>query len=172
MFYKLATRDLISFVLLLVLWQWLAPLSAEQGLMGDFIGVSLGGLMALAFYLTHEWGHVLGGILGRSHMSAASDPKAISLFIYHSEGNSKPQFMLMSFGGFLATACLVWFSYTLLPADLFASRIAQGFSLVQVFLALVLEMPLVIWALFAKKLPPIDSPMDKATIANLLSKNN
>ncbi|MGI9286518.1 MAG: hypothetical protein ACR2P1_14115, partial [Pseudomonadales bacterium] len=63
MFFKLAARDLVFFLAAYLLWQWLAPLSAEQSLLGDFIGVALGGLVALSFHLVHEWGHVAGGLL-------------------------------------------------------------------------------------------------------------
>ena len=66
----------------------------------------------------------------------------------------------MSLGGFIATAMLVWFSYTQLADDQFASRIVRGYSLVQVFLALVLELPLVVWAIVAKELPPLDGEPD------------
>ena len=170
MFKQLALRDLLFYLLLFLLWQWLAPKSAQPGLMGDFVGVALGGLLALAFYLFHEWGHVLGGLIGRSHMSAAESPRAISLFIYHSNGNSKLQFMLMSFMGFAATALVVWFSYTQLADEQFASRIARGFSLVQVFLALVLELPLVVWALVGKELPPIDTDLDYKSLKQLFNK--
>ena len=159
MFFKLAARDIAFFAVVYLLWQWLAPLSAEQSLLGDFTGVALGGLVALSFHLAHEWGHVAGGLLSRSQMTVAPDMQALSLMTYHSTGNSKAQFMVMSVLGFAATGLVVWFSYTQLPDGLFASRIARGFSLVQVFLAVVLELPLVAWALFGKSLPPLDKKL-------------
>lgn len=169
MFFKFAARDLVFFAAVYLLWQWLAPLSAQQSPLGDFIGVALGGLVALSFHLGHEWGHVAGGLLGRSQMTAAPDMLALSLMTYHSSGNSKAQFMLMSVLGFVATGLAVWFSYTQLPDDLLASRIARGFSLVQVFAAVVIEMPLVFWALFGKSLPPLDKKLRRHNMEQSVS---
>ncbi len=168
MFYSLALRDALFYLLLTLLWYWLARLSADSGLMADFIGVALGGLTALAFYLFHEWGHVLGGLLSRSRMTAANSLKAITLFVYQTSGNTRGQFLLMSFMGFAATALLVWFSYTQLPDQYLASRIARGFTLVQVFLAVVIELPLVVWALLGKSLPPIDQQASFKSIKRIL----
>ncbi|MGI9287916.1 MAG: hypothetical protein ACR2P1_21200 [Pseudomonadales bacterium] len=161
MFFNFVVRDILFFALVYLLWQWLAPLSAEQGLLADFVGVALGGLVALSFHLVHEWGHVAGGLLSHSKMTVAPSMQALSLMTYHSTGNSKAQFMLMSVLGFAATGLVVWFSYTQLPDGLFASRIARGFSLVQVFLAIVIELPLVAWALFGKSLPPLDKKLGR-----------
>ena len=160
MFYKLAIRDLSFIVILFLAWQWLSPWLMDDSLMADFIGVLLGGLTALSFHLIHEWGHIAGGFIGGSDMSAAVKKNAISLFTYQASNNNRNQFLLMSLGGFIATALLVWFSYTQLADDQFASRIVRGYSLVQVFLALVLEMPLVAWAIVAKELPPLDGEFD------------
>lgn len=169
MFFKLAARDVVFFIALYLLWRWLASLSAEPGLVGDFIGVALGGLVALSFHLAHEWGHVVGGLLSRSQMTVAPGMQALSLMTYHSAGNSKAQFMLMSVLGFAATGLVVWFSYTQLPDGLFASRIARGFALVQVFLAVVIELPLVFWALFGKSLPPLDKKLRRRNPERIVS---
>ncbi len=170
-FYKLAVRDMIFIIMLFFAWHWFAPVSANNTLMADFLGVLLGGLTALAFHLIHEWGHIFGGFIGGSEMSASLKKNAISLFTYPAGGNNRRQFLLMSLGGFIATALLVWFSYTQLADDQFASRIVRGYSLVQVFLAVVLEMPLVIWAIIAKDLPPLDGEIDWQIIkANIKAK--
>ena len=160
MFYKLAVRDLGFIAILYFAWLWLAPLSANNSLMADFLGVLLGGLTALSFHLIHEWGHIMGGFIGGSEMNASVKKNAISLFTYQASNNNRSQFLLMSLGGFIATATLVWFSYTQLADDHFARRIVRGYSLVQVFLALVLELPLVVWAIVAKELPPLDADID------------
>lgn len=169
MYAPLLLRDLLFAALLLSLWVLFAPLSAGSDWLADFVGTGLGLLTALGFYLFHEWGHVLGGLLGRSKMSAAPSLKAIALFVYHSDGNSKAQFLLMSVSGFVATALLVWFAFTQLNDQYLATRIARGFTLVQVFLLIVIELPLVIWAVAGKTLPPIDATLDITTIKGLLA---
>ena len=160
MFYKLAIRDLSFIFSLFFAWPLLSPWLIGDSLMADFIGVLLGGLTAISFHLIHEWGHIAGGFIGGSDMSASVKGNAISLFTYQASNNNRSQFLLMSLGGFIATAMLVWFSYTQLADDQFASRIVRGYSLVQVFLALVLELPLVFWAIVAKELPPLDGEFD------------
>ncbi len=160
MFHKLAIRDLSFIFILLFAWQWLSPWLKGDSLMADFIGVLLGGLTALSFHLIHEWGHIAGGFIGGSDMNASVKRNAVSLFTYQASNNNRSQFLLMSLGGFIATAMLVWFSYSQLADDQFASRIVRGYSLVQVFLALVLELPLVVWAIVAKDLPPLDGEPD------------
>lgn len=155
-FMQLAARDSAIVAVTVLLWFYLAPWSTGSGALGDFTGVVTGAALALCAHLVHEWGHVLGGLAGRSRMQPGVSLKTLSLFVYSSTGNSRRQFMLMSFSGFAATALVVWFCYGLLPDDRLATRIARGYSMVQVFLALVIELPLVIWALLGKSLPPID----------------
>lgn len=155
-FYHLAVRDIVLFAAVFLAWQYVAPYSIGTGAVADFTGVALGAALALCAHLTHEWGHVIGGLAGRSTMRPGKSITTRSLFVYSSTANSRRQFMLMSFSGFLATAIVVGFCFLVLPADFLASRVARGYSLIQVFLALVIEMPLVVWALLGKSLPPVD----------------
>jgi len=155
-FIQLAARDSVIVATTALMWHYLAPYSIGAGAVADFAGVVTGAALALCAHLAHEWGHIFGGWIGKSQMQPGVSLKTLSLFLYSSSGNSRRQFMLMSFSGFLATALGVGFFYGVLPDDALATRIARGYSTVQVLLALVLELPLVIWALLAKSLPPID----------------
>lgn len=155
-FSQLALRDAAVLGAALLAWHYLAGYSQGTGALADFIGVAVGAMLALCAHLLHEWGHVIGGLIGRSKMQPGQSMKSLSLFVYSSTGNSKKQFMLMSFCGFAATGLIVLFSFSVLPDDYLASRVVRGYSLIQVFLALVLELPLVFWALFGKSLPPVD----------------
>lgn len=155
-FTKLALRDATVFAVSLAAWHYLAAYSLGTGALADFVGVAVGAMVALCSHLLHEWGHVIGGFAGRSIMRPGTSMKSLSLFVYSSTGNSKKQFMLMSISGFIATAFVVLFCFFVLPDEYLASRVARGYSLIQVFLAVVLELPLVVWALVGKTLPPVD----------------
>lgn len=155
-FSKLAIRDAVVFTVTVVAWHYLAAYSMGTGALADFIGVAVGALIALCSHLLHEWGHVMGGFAGRSIMRPGTSMKSLSLFVYSSRGNSRRQFMLMSICGFIATGIVVLFCFFVLPDGYLASRVARGYSLIQVFLAVVIELPLVAWALIGKTLPPVD----------------
>ena len=129
---------------------------------GDFTGLLLGAFACLCAHLVHEWGHLLGGLATGSDMEPGKKGwRSLSLFIFNSTSNSKSQFMVMSAAGFAATGLVVWFAFTQVPVEYLASRMLRGFAVLQVVLAVVLEIPLVIWALVGKKLPPIDKSPDQ-----------
>jgi hypothetical protein len=149
-------RDAAVFGATFLAWHYLAAYSQGAGAQADFIGVAVGAMLALCSHLLHEWGHVIGGMIGGSKMQPGKSMKSLSLFVYSSTGNSKRQFMIMSVCGFIATGLMVAFFFLVLPDDYLASRVARGYSLIQVFLAVVIELPLVFWALVGKSLPPVD----------------
>jgi hypothetical protein len=155
-FFNLALRDTAVFAVTFLVWHYFAGYSQGAGALADFSGVAIGAMVALCAHLLHEWGHVVGGMAGRSVMQPGKSMKSLSLFVYSSKGNSKKQFMLMSICGFIATGIVVLVSFFVLPDDYLASHVARGYSLIQVLLAVVLEFPLVAWALVGKSLPPID----------------
>jgi hypothetical protein len=155
-FYHFALRDILIFVMTILVWHYAAAFSQGSGALADFAGIAVGAMVALCSHLSHEWGHIIGGLAGRSAMQPGTSLKSLSLFVYSSKSNSKKQFLLMSACGFLATGAMVLLSFFVLPDDYLASHVARGYSLIQVALAVVLEFPLVVWALFGKGLPPVD----------------
>jgi len=162
---QFAARDLALVVAVALTWQWLAPVSAVPGPAGDFVGLLLGALVALCLHLAHEWGHYAGAHFAGSVTTPGQNWKALFIFSFDSVRNDKRQFLWMSATGFVATALVAWFAFTQLPVDYLASRIARGFAVLQVVLALVIEVPLVIWALVGKRLPPVDRGPGRAVAA-------
>lgn len=151
-----AIRDVLLISLAYLVWILFARYSAGAGALADFSGLLVGAVLVLVAHLLHEWGHLLGGLLSRSVMAPSEKFTALSLFLFSSTENSKRQFVLMSCSGFFVTALIVWGVFSLLPDDYLATHIVRGYSLVQVFLLLVIELPLLLWALFGKRLPPVD----------------
>lgn len=151
-----AIRDVLLLFMAVLVWVLFVKYSAGSGALADFSGLLIGVLLAVVAHLLHEWGHLLGGLAGKSVMVPGGKFTSLSLFVYSSTENTKQQFMLMSFSGFAMTAVVVWIAFAVLPGDYLATHIVRGFSMVQVFLAVFIELPLVIWAAFGKRLPPVD----------------
>lgn len=151
-----AVRDGLLFVLAYLLWIVFARYSAGSGAIADFTGLLVGAFVALIAHLLHEWGHLLGALAAGSVMSPGKKFTSLFLFVYSSTANSKQQFLLMSMSGFVMTAVVAWIAFAGLPDDYLATHVVRGFSLIQVFLGVVIEMPLLVWALLGKQLPPID----------------
>lgn len=155
-FSQLALRDAALVVLALLTWWLLSPYSAAPGPLADFLGVVLGAGLGFCAYTAHEWGHIAGGWLSRSVMRPGTSLKSFSNFVYDSKQNNRAQFLLMSIMGFIPTGIAVWLFYTALPEAELATQVARGIILFLVLLGVVLELPLVIWALLRKDLPPVD----------------
>lgn len=153
---KLAIRDALTLTFFVLLFVLLADYSAEPVWWSDFIGVVTGVGIGLCAHYLHEWGHVAGAMLSRSQFTVNTDMRSLSVFTYDSKTNSRGQFLVMSFSGFFMTALVVWVVFTTLTGPLLAEQVARGSVLFLVFLGLVLELPLVIYSLISRRVPPID----------------
>lgn len=155
-FGKLGLRDAALAALAILGWWLFSHYSAGVGPLADFSGVVLGAGLVFCAHTAHEWGHILGAWLGRSAMRSGSSLSSFSNFIYDSKKNNRGQFLLMSIMGFIPTGIAVWLYYTQLPGGELATDVARGGVLILVALGVFLELPLVIWALVRKDLPPVD----------------
>lgn len=153
---KLAMRDGIALILLVLLYVTLARYSGNQVWWSDFVGVVTGVGIGLCAHYLHEWGHVAGALISRSQFTVNDNMRSLSVFTYDSSANSRGQFLVMSFAGFAMTALVVWLVFSTLDGNLMAERVARGSVLFLVFLGVVLEIPLVIYSLISRRVPPID----------------
>jgi hypothetical protein len=156
MFLKLLARDLAVLAVTVLAWHWAAPLSAGTGAVSDLTGFVLGLLIGACAFLLHEWGHLVGAFAGGSAVQPPSSLRSPFVFTFDSRANSLRQFLVMSFAGFAATAVVVWAAYAALPSDLLATRVARGAVVFLAFLGIVLEVPLVVYSLASRRVPPID----------------
>jgi len=157
MFSKLLARDLAILGIAVLAWQVAAPFSAGAGAVSDLSGVLLGALAGAGAFLVHEWGHLLGALASRSVVQPAASLRSPFVFRFDSRSNSRGQFLVMSFAGFVATAAVVWAAYAVLPSELLASRVARGAVVFLAVLGVVLEVPLVIYALVSGRVPPLEA---------------
>ena len=153
MFARFALRDATLVAVALLVWWVAAHASGGAGPWADFTGVVAGVLVGSTAFVLHEWGHLAGALDPGSVVRGNANLRSSFLFAFDAERNSLRQFLGMSLGGFLVTGLVVWAFYAFLPDDLLASRVARGLALFGVFLGVVLELPLLLFALW-KGAPP------------------
>lgn len=155
MYLKFALRDAGIIAVAAALWWLLAERSAGVSMLADFSGFVVGVLFGVVAFVLHEWGHVVGAWFSGSTMTVNHNLRSPYIFSYDSSDNTLRQFVVMSIGGFVVTAVLVAAYYFYLPDDLLASRVARGGVLFLAFLGVVLEVPLLLFALLSKTVPEV-----------------
>jgi hypothetical protein len=156
MFLRLFVRDSIIAALVVFGWWAGSAVSAGSGPAADLLGVVLGVGAGVVAYLGHEWGHLLGALAMRSTVSAPSSLASRYLFSFDSRRNGKAQFLVMSFSGFAVTGVAIWVAYGWMPDELLCTRVARGSVMFLTSLTVFIEMPLVVWSLVARSLPPVE----------------
>jgi hypothetical protein len=136
-----AVRDGLLIALTAGAWWVDASLRSEGGLATIAMAALTGVMTAVSGYLVHEWGHLLGARMGRSVVHFPPGPFNVFLFNYDSDRNTRDQFLLMSMGGFAASAVAVTFLLLVLPLSAPASWIALGLTGLGVVATLALEIP-------------------------------
>jgi hypothetical protein len=106
--------------------------------------------------LLHEWGHLLGALATRSRVLPPDRLGSGYLFSFDSRTNSRSQFLVMSFSGFVVTGLAIVCALGPLDEPLLASRVARGAIAFLASLTVFIEFPLVIYSLVTSRLPPIE----------------
>jgi hypothetical protein len=150
---RLAARDASIIAVALVAWWLVAGLSSGEDALGDFTGFVAGLLLGATGFVLHEWGHLLAALATRSAVEPSESLRSSFIFSFDSQSNSLGQFVVMSLGGFVVTAAVVWSFYAYLPDDLLASRVARGAALFLAFLGVSLELPFFFLALQRRSIP-------------------
>jgi len=157
MFWRFAVRDGAIIGTSLLLACFVGPLSAGVGPLSDLTGVVVGFALGAAVFVLHEWGHLVGALLTRSHVLAPPRLTSVFLFSFDSKLNTRRQFLIMSATGFVMTGLALWGVYALPSDEQLATRVARGLVLFLVSLTVLLEFPAVIWACVRSDLPPVET---------------
>lgn len=138
-------------------WALFAQISAGDGLLANFVGVTLGVAGGLCAWFAHEWGHVLAAWAAGSNLRAPNKLVSVYLFGFDNKAHSRGQFVAMSLGGFAATAGVYAFIHLYLPQDWLATRVVHGLVLLEIAVTMALEVPGLLLGIFAySKLPSVD----------------
>jgi hypothetical protein len=114
---------------------------ASDGLAAQGLGVLAGTLAALTAFVVHEWGH-LAGALG-SGGTAHPAPSLASFFLFHFdvEKSDRRQFLMMSYGGYLATVLAVLLLALWIDPTRLSGQTCLVLSVVGIGVTLALEIP-------------------------------
>jgi hypothetical protein len=152
MFRGFVMRDLT--ILIATIAGWSLSLSVAPGTrLASALSIGAGVGATICAYNLHEWGHLIGAHLTRSVYVPARRLISPFLFSYDAEGNTRRQFLIMSLGGFAATALFVVAFLLWMPQDQQAGRIALRGALVLAGLTVVIELPIFFRALLGNTVP-------------------
>lgn len=157
LFAKMFLRDLAIVGGAGLLWWLVAGYSAGTGPVADFTGVLVGLAIGLCPFVLHEWGHLLGAVATRSAVRPPTTLATPYLFSFDSKQNSRKQFLVMSFSGWVVSIAVAWAIYTQLPPDLLATRVARGVVVLAIGLVILIEVPLVAFSLLTGRVPPVET---------------
>ena len=136
-----AIRDLLLLIATAALWSVERSLSAQSGALENSVAIAAGIATAVCGYLVHEWGHLAAARLSRSVVELPNSPASLFLFRFDVVQNLPHHFIVMSCGGFIATAVVVLGLLVFLPAGSLATWVALGLTSLGVFVTLVAELP-------------------------------
>lgn len=152
MFRRFVIRDVA--ILLVTIGLWLFSLETEPGTtLASVVSISAGVGAAVCAYNFHEWGHLVVARMTDSVLTPARRVISPFLFSYDAEHNTRRQFLLMSLGGFAATAIFVVAFLLWMPQDQQAGRIALYGALILASLTVIIEFPIFFRALLGNTVP-------------------
>lgn len=152
MFRRFVIRDVS--ILLLTIGLWLFSLETEPGTtLASVVSISAGVGAAVCAYNFHEWGHLVAARMTDSVFTPARRVISPFLFSYDAEHNTRRQFLLMSLGGFAATAIFVVAFLLWMPQDQQAGRVALRGGLILASLTVIIEFPIFFRALLGNTVP-------------------
>jgi hypothetical protein len=135
-----ALRDLALLGLTALLW-WLDAAVRGSGTAAVALGIVTGAATAVAGYLAHEWGHLIGARLSGSVVRLPASPAEVFLFNFDSDRNDRRQFLTMSCGGYVASVLAVVILLATLPLTTIAGAVAIGLTAAGVVATAILEIP-------------------------------
>lgn len=133
-------RDVVVLVATFALWSWSRELDAVQSGLAIPVAILAGASAALAGFLLHEWGHLLGALIAGSAVSYPSTIRSIFLFKF-GEKNDRRQFLWMSGGGFAASIVVIAVMAVTLSFNAVADWIALALVVAGVLATFILEIP-------------------------------
>jgi uncharacterized membrane protein len=133
-------RDVVVIVATLALWRWSRELDAAQGALAIPVAILAGASAAVAGFLLHEWGHLIGALIGGSAVEYPSTIRSIFLFKF-GESNGRHQYLWMSGGGFAASIVVIAVLAFTLSFHALADWIAIALVVIGVIATFILELP-------------------------------
>ena len=137
---RMLLRDVAVMMVTLALWRWSRELDAAQAALAIPVAVMAGVSAAVAGFVLHEWGHLLGALAAGSAVEFPSTVRSLFLFKF-GEGNNRRQYLWMSGGGFAASIVVIAFLAATLNVHALADWIAIALVVAGVIATFILELP-------------------------------
>ena len=137
---RMMLRDVLVIVATLALWRWSRELDAAQAALAIPVAVLAGASAAVAGFLLHEWGHLLGALVAGSAVEYPPTIRSIFLFKF-GESNGRRQYLWMSGGGFAASIVVIIVLALTLNFHAIADWIAIALVVAGVIATFILELP-------------------------------
>lgn len=137
---RMMLRDVLVIVATLALWRWSRELDAAQGALAIPVAILAGASAAVAGFLLHEWGHLLGALIAGSAVEFPPTIRSIFLFKF-GESNGRRQYLWMSGGGFAASIVVIAVLAFTLNFHALADWIAIALVVAGVIATFILELP-------------------------------
>jgi hypothetical protein len=133
-------RDLVVIAATLALWSWSRQLDAGHAALAIPVAILAGLSAAVAGFLAHEWGHLLGALAAGSAVEIPSTMRSLFLFKFGA-GNDRRQYLWMSGGGFVASILVIALLVCMLSFHALADWVAMALVVAGVIATFVLELP-------------------------------
>ena len=138
---KLALRDAALVAVAILLWQWSHQLDAVVSSYRIPIAILAGMMIPIAGFLAHEWGHLIGALVGGARVHMPERLLTLFLFDFKPAENGRQQYLSLSAGGFIASGLVVALLLVGLSFNHLADQIALGLTALGVIATFVIEMP-------------------------------
>jgi hypothetical protein len=144
--WKFAGRDLCLLASTAALWSLADSWEvASGGLLAASASVVAGLLLGLAWgFAAHEWGHLLGAVMGAGRIRIADELGSPKLFHFDADENTRRQFFGMAWGGLLLLWAQALLFALLLPWHSLAGRVGIGFAALGALFTTAVELPIVV----------------------------
>lgn len=124
----------------------------RKGLVATAVGVAAGVAAPTVAFLLHEWGHLAGAVVSGGVAHPASRLRSPFLFHFDCEASDRRQFLIMSAGGYAASALGLAGILVTTPPTL-SGRLARRLAALGVLATVVLEVPTTLRVLRGGPLP-------------------
>lgn len=136
-----AVRDALIVAVTLAVWVVEARLRGDGTFWAWTAAAGAGTLTAISGYLFHEWGHLVGALASGAAFRLPDSPSEIFLFNFDIGRNEPRQFLLMSIGGYAASAAYILVLAAVMPLETTAGIIAIVLVAGGVAATAILELP-------------------------------
>ena len=140
-FWRFAARDLVAAGLMIALWLVESQTRGDGTTTATALGVAAGLMTTVIAFFCHEWGHLLFALGAGGAVEAPRSLASVFLFFFDIGRSDRRAFLMMSYGGYLASAAALVAILVLVPWSALAGKVALVTASLGVVATFALEIP-------------------------------